>query len=209
MRLTNGSSSTPSWRGPPVAVTPTGVRRTPSARVRLLEGDGGTAISGRRGVYPYIRGQHQDSDDWAERSAVEWNYQSVLLVFKRSERYERGKAGIAESTAFWVFSIFGRTTIRTVALCCMRPQQYGLPHCRLVSADSPQWLIDRSRHLSPSRSPAAELDCNGRYPCYPCSSPRGYQSGLQVEDEERTHNRRQPHQVTFSMSCDWSSLSGD
>ena len=68
----------------------------PSARVRLLEGDRATGISGRgyaivwfgrRAVYLYIRGQHENSDDWAERSAVEWNCQSVLPVFNRSERY--------------------------------------------------------------------------------------------------------------------------
>jgi hypothetical protein len=52
---------------------------------------GGMPLFGRRAVYLYIRGQHQDSDDRAERSGVEWNYQSLLPVFKRSERYEPAK----------------------------------------------------------------------------------------------------------------------
>src|SRR6185312_5865801 len=39
----------------------------------------------------YIRGQHQDYDDWAAAGATGWDYRSVLTVFKRSERYEGGE----------------------------------------------------------------------------------------------------------------------
>lgn len=39
----------------------------------------------------YIRGQHQDYDDWAKAGATGWDYSSVLPVFKRSERYEGGE----------------------------------------------------------------------------------------------------------------------
>ncbi|AOB31446.1 choline dehydrogenase [Bordetella sp. H567] len=38
----------------------------------------------------YIRGQHQDYDDWERLGAQGWNYRSVLPFFKRSERYEGG-----------------------------------------------------------------------------------------------------------------------
>ncbi len=38
----------------------------------------------------YIRGQHADFDEWAERGATGWDYRSVLPYFRRSERYEGG-----------------------------------------------------------------------------------------------------------------------
>ena len=40
----------------------------------------------------YIRGQHQDYDDWARLGGVGWDYNSVLPYFKRSERYEKGES---------------------------------------------------------------------------------------------------------------------
>jgi len=39
----------------------------------------------------YIRGQHQDYDDWAAKGATGWDYRSVLPYFKKSERYEGGE----------------------------------------------------------------------------------------------------------------------
>lgn len=45
---------------------------------------GSSAINGLL----YIRGQHQDFDDWAQAAADPgWNYASLLPVFRRSERY--------------------------------------------------------------------------------------------------------------------------
>lgn len=38
----------------------------------------------------YIRGQHQDYDNWARQGAHGWDYRSVLPFFKRSECYEGG-----------------------------------------------------------------------------------------------------------------------
>jgi hypothetical protein len=77
---------------------PPGVRRIPGRGFgcsKVIVGQEslaeGMPLFGRRAVYLYIRGQHENSDDWAERSAVEWNCQSVLPVFKRSERYESAK----------------------------------------------------------------------------------------------------------------------
>jgi choline dehydrogenase len=40
----------------------------------------------------YIRGQHGDYDEWAQRGATGWDYRSVLPFFKRSERYEGGES---------------------------------------------------------------------------------------------------------------------
>jgi choline dehydrogenase len=53
-------------------------------RGRLLGGS--SSINGLL----YIRGQHGDYDEWAEKGATGWNYRSVLPYFKRSERYEGG-----------------------------------------------------------------------------------------------------------------------
>ncbi|TCT08579.1 GMC family oxidoreductase [Paralcaligenes ureilyticus] len=39
----------------------------------------------------YIRGQHQDYDNWANLGASGWEYRSVLPFFKRSEGYEHGE----------------------------------------------------------------------------------------------------------------------
>ena len=38
----------------------------------------------------YIRGQHEDFDDWAAQGATGWSYRDVLPDFKRIERYEGG-----------------------------------------------------------------------------------------------------------------------
>ena len=38
----------------------------------------------------FIRGQHEDFDDWAARGASGWSYRDVLPDFKRIERYEGG-----------------------------------------------------------------------------------------------------------------------
>ncbi|WP_194722642.1 GMC family oxidoreductase [Noviherbaspirillum malthae] len=40
----------------------------------------------------YIRGQHQDYDDWARLGAAGWDYRSVLPFFKRSEGYAGGES---------------------------------------------------------------------------------------------------------------------
>jgi choline dehydrogenase len=38
----------------------------------------------------FIRGQHEDFDDWAQLGAAGWSYRDVLPDFKRLERYEGG-----------------------------------------------------------------------------------------------------------------------
>jgi choline dehydrogenase len=40
----------------------------------------------------FIRGQHEDFDDWARLGAAGWSYREVLPHFKRLERYEGGES---------------------------------------------------------------------------------------------------------------------
>ncbi|MEX1994298.1 MAG: GMC family oxidoreductase N-terminal domain-containing protein, partial [Steroidobacteraceae bacterium] len=40
----------------------------------------------------FIRGQHEDFDDWARLGATGWRYREVLPQFKRFERYEGGES---------------------------------------------------------------------------------------------------------------------
>lgn len=47
---------------------------------------GSSAINGLL----YIRGQHEDFNDWAQMGAKGWSYREVLPFFKRSERYDGG-----------------------------------------------------------------------------------------------------------------------
>ncbi|TAI66414.1 GMC family oxidoreductase N-terminal domain-containing protein, partial [Bradyrhizobium sp. Leo170] len=64
------------------------------------EGTGGRAIVWPRGRVIggsssingliFIRGQHEDFDDWSKLGASGWSYKEVLPFFKRYERYEGG-----------------------------------------------------------------------------------------------------------------------
>jgi choline dehydrogenase len=66
------------------------------------EGTGGRAIAWPRGRVVggsssingliFIRGQHEDFDDWERLGANGWDYQSVLPFFKRYEGYEGGES---------------------------------------------------------------------------------------------------------------------
>ena len=70
----------------PTAPSPhAGGRSIPWPRGRIIGGS--SSINGLL----YIRGQHQDYDDWAAAGATGWDYRSVLPMFKRSERYEGGE----------------------------------------------------------------------------------------------------------------------
>ena len=72
---------------------------------RLFDTETSEGTAGRNVVWPrgrilggsssingliYIRGQHQDYDDWSQLGARGWDYSSVLPFFKRTERYEGG-----------------------------------------------------------------------------------------------------------------------
>lgn len=74
----------------------------------------------------YIRGQHQDYDDWARLGAHGWDYRSVLPFFKRSECYEGG-----ESEYHGASGELGVSELRNDHPYCRAwveaGQQYGLP----------------------------------------------------------------------------------
>ncbi|WP_421998068.1 GMC family oxidoreductase [Reyranella sp.] len=75
----------------------------------------------------YIRGQHQDYDDWAAKGATGWDYASVLPYFKRSERYEGG-----ENAYHGAGGELGVSELRNDHPWCRAwleaAQQYGLPY---------------------------------------------------------------------------------
>jgi choline dehydrogenase len=66
---------------------------SPQAGGRSINWPRGRIIGGSSSINGllYIRGQHQDYDDWAAAGVAGWDYRSVLPVFKRSERYEGGE----------------------------------------------------------------------------------------------------------------------
>jgi choline dehydrogenase len=74
----------------------------------------------------YIRGQHQDYDDWARLGAHGWDYRSVLPFFKRSECYEGG-----ESEYHGASGELGVSELKNDHPYCRAwveaGQQYGLP----------------------------------------------------------------------------------
>jgi len=74
----------------------------------------------------YIRGQHQDYDDWVRMGAQGWDYQSVLPFFKRSEGYEGG-----ESTYHGGSGELGVSDLKNDHIYCKAwveaGQQFGLP----------------------------------------------------------------------------------
>lgn len=57
----------------------------------------------------YIRGQHQDFDDWRAIGCEGWGYQDLLPYFRRSERNERGASDFHGGDGpVWVSNIKGR-----------------------------------------------------------------------------------------------------
>ena len=60
----------------------TGDRRIVWPRGRILGGS--SSINGLL----YIRGQHEDYDDWSRAGATGWSYREVLPFFRRSERFD-------------------------------------------------------------------------------------------------------------------------
>ncbi|MFK7963457.1 MAG: GMC family oxidoreductase [Burkholderiaceae bacterium] len=76
-----------------------------SQHARLFKTDADPGIAGRQMDCPrgqvvggsssingliFIRGQHQDFDDWAAAGASGWDFENVLPAFKRLERYAGG-----------------------------------------------------------------------------------------------------------------------
>ena len=83
----------------------------------------------------YIRGQHADYDDWARAGATDWDYQSVLPHFKRSERYAGG-----ESKYHGASGELGVSELRNDHPYCaswlQAGEQFGLPRNADFNADT-------------------------------------------------------------------------
>lgn len=75
----------------------------------------------------YIRGQHGDFDEWADRGATGWSYRDVLPYFRRSERFELGADEYHGGDGELAVSL-----LRNDHPCCNAwveaAQEYGLPH---------------------------------------------------------------------------------
>ena len=117
---------------------------------RLFDTVPGEGTAGRNVVWPrgrilggsssingliYIRGQHQDYDDWARLGARGWDYESVLPFFRRSERYEGG-----ESAWHGASGELGVSDLRNDHPYCgawvQAGQQFGLPFNRDFNAET-------------------------------------------------------------------------
>ncbi len=117
---------------------------------RLFDTVPGEGTAGRNVIWPrgrilggsssingliYIRGQHQDYDDWSRLGARGWDYASVLPFFKRSERYEGG-----ESAWHGASGELGVSDLRNDHPYCgawvQAGQQFGLPFNRDFNAET-------------------------------------------------------------------------
>jgi choline dehydrogenase len=83
----------------------------------------------------FIRGQHADFDDWAERGAAGWSYRDVLPFFRRFERYEGGENQYRGSHGELCVS-----DLRNDDPSCLAwmeaARQYGLPANRDFNAET-------------------------------------------------------------------------
>lgn len=117
---------------------------------RLFDAEGGVGVGGRVIKWPrgriiggsssingliYIRGQHQDYNDWSNMGASGWDYASVLPFFRQSEDY----AG-PESPFHGKGGELGTSDLRNNHPWCERwvdaAQQYGLPPNRDFNAET-------------------------------------------------------------------------
>jgi choline dehydrogenase len=98
----------------------TGGRSIVWPRGRILGGS--SSINGLL----YIRGQHEDYDDWARQGATGWSYREVLPYFRRSECFN-GSASEYHGTE----GELGVSDLRNEDPSCMAwleaAQQFGLP----------------------------------------------------------------------------------
>src|SRR5688572_22452064 len=107
----------------------TGGRNIVWPRGRILGGS--SSING----LIYIRGQHQDYDDWARLGAHGWDYESVLPYFRRTERFEGG-----ESRYHGAAGELGVSELRNDHAYCnawvQAGRQFGLPFNPDFNADT-------------------------------------------------------------------------
>ena len=108
---------------------------------RLFDTEPSEGTAGRNVVWPrgrvlggsssingliFIRGQHEDFDDWERAGATDWNYRSLLPYFKRYEDFAGG-----ESEFHGASGEFGVSELRNDHPCCNAwvdaGAQFGLP----------------------------------------------------------------------------------
>lgn len=117
---------------------------------RLFETEASKGTGGRAIVWPrgrvvggsssingliFIRGQHDDFDDWERLGATGWSYRDVLPFFKRYERY-----GGPESQWHGSLGEFETSDLRNPNRACdawlAAAQQFGLPFNRDFNGES-------------------------------------------------------------------------
>lgn len=83
----------------------------------------------------YIRGQHEDYNDWVKSGVKGWGYESVLPFFKKSESYSEGankyhgaEGGLGVSNL--------RNNDPTCSAWLMAAQEFGLPSNHDFNADT-------------------------------------------------------------------------
>ena len=111
---------------------------------RLFDTEPSEGTAGRNVVWPrgrvlggsssingliFIRGQHEDFDDWERAGATAWSYRALLPYFKRYERFAGG-----ESEFHGASGEFGVSELRNDHPCCdawvEAGTQFGLPRNR-------------------------------------------------------------------------------
>jgi choline dehydrogenase len=101
---------------------------SPAAGGRSILWPRGRVVGGSSSINGllYIRGQHQDYDDWAALGATGWDYRSVLPFFRRSEAYARGGNAYHGGSGE-----LGVSDLRNDHPCChawlAAAQEYGFP----------------------------------------------------------------------------------
>src|SRR3954466_12230857 len=108
---------------------------------RLFHTEPGEGTGGRSIVWPrgrvlggsssingliFIRGQHEDFDDWERSGAKGWNYRDVLPSFRRYERYSGGESQYHGGRGEFEVSDL-RTGNRAAAAWIEAGVEFGLP----------------------------------------------------------------------------------
>jgi choline dehydrogenase-like flavoprotein len=75
----------------------------------------------------FIRGQHEDFDDWERLGALGWNYRSVLPFFKKYEGYEGGESEFHGGSGEFKVSHL-RASDPACGLWIDAASELGLPH---------------------------------------------------------------------------------
>jgi choline dehydrogenase-like flavoprotein len=101
----------------------------------LFETEPSEGTAGRRIVWPqgfvvggssstsdmiFIRGQHEDFDDWERLGALGWNYRSVLPFFKSMKVMKEGRVSFTADRENLKFPISEQATLRAACGSMLR-----------------------------------------------------------------------------------------